>query len=123
MLLGRHEPKSVNEFEEFPSRHFKMPNESPALPAELFGCSPEELELDVVWIPKCDHGVRCIRWLLDSRMGNSQGVETLCPFVQVLPLRDQELKMVEAGKELVERLPRPTRVLDQADFEPGAWLS
>lgn len=30
--------------------------------------------------------------------------------------------MVEAGSELVERLLRPTRVLDQADFEPGARL-
>ena len=46
----------------------------------------------------------------------------LCPFVQILPLRDQELKMVEAGKELVERVLWPIRILDQADFEPGARL-
>jgi hypothetical protein len=41
------------------------------LTVELPGCPPEELELNVVRIPKREHRVPCIRWFLDDRMGDT----------------------------------------------------
>jgi len=41
------------------------------LTVELSGRPPEELELNVVRIPKREHRVPCIRWFLDARMGDT----------------------------------------------------
>ena len=46
----------------------------------------------------------------------------LDPLIHILPLRDEELKMVETGSELVEGILRSTGVLDQANFESRARI-
>jgi hypothetical protein len=60
-------------------------------------CPPEELKLDVVGVTEGEHGVLCVRRLLDARMPYSKEIETLGPLVQIRPLSDQELKVVQAG--------------------------
>ena len=45
-------------------------------------------------------------------MAYSEGIEMLGPLVQIRPLRYQELKVVKARNELVERPLGTPRVLD-----------
>ena len=89
---------------------------------ELLGSPPEELELDVVRVSECNHGILCVRRLFDARMDNPEGVEALGPIVQIRALSDQELKVVKARYELVEGALGTPGVFHQTDFEPRAWF-
>ncbi len=55
-------------------------------------------------------------------MGDSHGIETLGPLVQICALCDQELKVVKARDELVEGVLETPGALHQADFEPRVRL-
>jgi hypothetical protein len=81
-------------------------------------CPPEELKLDVVGVTEGEHGVLCVRRLLDARMPYSKEIETLGPLVQIRPLSDQELKVVQAGMSSLKGPwgPPSTR---PGNFEPG----
>jgi hypothetical protein len=85
--------------------------------------SPEELELDVVGITKCEHGVTCVLGRLHPRMLDAQVIQLRCPLIEILSSVQQELQVIKTCTELVEGFPLIPCVPDEGKDKLTLWLT
>jgi hypothetical protein len=89
-------------------------------PCSGLGRAPEELQLDVVWIAEGEHRINCIGRLLDARVAYSKLVQPGRPDVEVTPLGNQELQVIQPRAELVKGT-WVRAVINQAELQAAAW--
>jgi hypothetical protein len=84
---------------------------------------PEELELDVVWITESEHRVVRVGQPLYSGVRDAELVEPSRPLVQIVAAFDEELKVIQSGSKLAERLAGVVGVTDEAEHKSAAWIT
>jgi hypothetical protein len=80
--------------------------------------TPEELQLDVVWVAEREHGIRGVRRLLDPGVWHPELVQSGGPVIKVAALGNQELEVIEPRLELVEGTGLAAMV-NQAQLDTG----